>query len=116
MPRPLSLTNLLFTNSRSLPRKKTLVTPLYLTYQDFETIPKTGDYRAFFVIRDPRDLVVSQYFSKLYSHKRSGEIDQVRQELGAINQEDGLARMIDHLAENGYWDRVRTWGKQPILP
>jgi hypothetical protein len=90
--------------------EKTLATPLYLTYQQFQAIPKTGAYRAFFVIRDPRDLVVSQYFSKLYSHKRSAEIDQVRQELSQYSQKDGLARTIDLLAENGYWDRIRSWG------
>jgi hypothetical protein len=89
---------------------KTLVTPLYITYQQFQGIPKPEIYRAFFVIRDPRDLVVSQYFSKLKSHKRSNEIDQVRHELNRFSQKDGLKRMIDHLAENGYWDRIRSWG------
>lgn len=92
---------------------KTVVTPLYITYQQFLEIPKPEAYRAFFVMRDPRDLVVSQYFSKLKSHKRSSEIDQVRQELHQYSQKEGFSRMIDHLSENGYWDRIRSWGQIP---
>lgn len=89
---------------------QTLATPLYVTYDQFLSIPKPENYRAFFVIRDPRDLVVSQYFSILYSHKRSDEVDQKRQTLRQMTQKEGLQYVIEHLADNGYWDRIRSWG------
>lgn len=44
-----------------------VVSPLYVTYDDFKTIPKKR-YKAFLIVRDIRDVIVSQYFSITYSH------------------------------------------------
>src|SRR5262245_2774715 len=46
-----------------------IATPLYLDYEGFASIPKPPRYKAFFIVRDPRDIVVSWYFSTKLSHK-----------------------------------------------
>ena len=46
----------------------TIVSPLYLDYPGFRSIPKPDSYRAFFVMRDPRDILVSWYLSIKHYH------------------------------------------------
>ena len=49
------------------------------------------DYRAFHVVRDPRDILVSSYFSDKYSHYVYGQqFAQFREQLGAMEFDDGL--------------------------
>ncbi|MEL6223180.1 MAG: sulfotransferase, partial [Cyanobacteria bacterium J06627_8] len=57
--------------------KNVIVSPLYTNFENFRKIPKVDDYRAFFVMRDPRDLVVSWYFSVRYSHPLINRIDEI---------------------------------------
>ena len=45
-----------------------IVSPLYIPYESFVELPKPEPWRAFFVLRDPRDIVVSWYFSSKSSH------------------------------------------------
>ena len=45
-----------------------IVSPLYVTYDDFCNMPKPSRYRGFWVMRDIRDIMVSQFFSIAYSH------------------------------------------------
>ena len=49
-------------------------------------------YRGFHVVRDPRDVIVSAYFSHLYSHgtKNWPELEAHRRELQGLSKEDGL--------------------------
>jgi hypothetical protein len=49
------------------------------------------DYRAFHVVRDPRDILVSSYFSDKYSHYVYGQqFAQFREQLGAMEFDEGL--------------------------
>lgn len=45
-----------------------IVSPLYVRFDDFFAMPKPDDWRAVWVMRDPRDIFVSQYYSITYSH------------------------------------------------
>jgi hypothetical protein len=65
------------------------------------------DFRGFHVIRDPRDLVVSAYFSHLYSHPEQGWLTPVRNTLKALSKEDGLTFQIDHCA--GFFRCMSKW-------
>ena len=59
-----------------------------------------GPYRGFHVIRDPRDMIVSGYFSHRYSHPLNNPwgrayLQAHRQWLNAVPPATGLAREID---------------------
>jgi len=61
---------------------------------------KLEDFRAFHIIRDPRDIIVSGYFSHRYSHKIDGEINSwlvpIRKKLEELPFNEGLATEIEH--------------------
>jgi hypothetical protein len=82
---------------------------MFLSYKKFETIPKPDRWRAFFVYRDPRDMVVSSYFSTLRTHGPMGDIPQLREELAGKSEKDGLIHLIGHLNKKGTFRALRSW-------
>jgi len=69
---------------------------VYLTREQFDTVPSSGDCRTFVVVRDLRDTVVSAYFSFSISH---GMVDRtgvdLRRLLSSLTPEQGLLYLID---------------------
>lgn len=63
---------------------------------DMEHIRDLGEHRGVHIIRDPRDIAVSAYFSHLHSHstKQWSELEEYRQKLRGLSREDGLAMEI----------------------
>ncbi|NOZ07571.1 MAG: sulfotransferase domain-containing protein [FCB group bacterium] len=65
--------------------------------------------RGFHVIRDPRDILVSMYFSHKKSHivrdPKAHEILDNRKILNEISEEEGLKYLLDHSA---YFNRITT--------
>ena len=89
---------------------------MYDDYACFAALPKPESYKAFFVMRDPRDVVVSWYYSSRYSHLVMGDdIRRIRDELEALSVRDGLLYSIDHLADYGLFDSLRAWSEAPEL-
>ncbi len=71
-----------------------------------------GGYRGFHVIRDPRDIVVSGYFSHLHSHPitehNSERMGAWRRKLSqAASEEEGLLLELEYEAEN--FGHLRDW-------
>ncbi|WP_054682655.1 sulfotransferase domain-containing protein [Rhodothermus marinus] len=68
------------------------------------------DFRGFHVIRDPRDLIVSAYFSHLYSHPTDilPALESHRKRLAAVSKEEGLLLEMEFsspiLHDLGAWD------------
>jgi hypothetical protein len=67
----------------------------------------TMPFRAVHVVRDPRDVLVSAYFSHLHSHPttRWPELVEFRSRLAGLNTKDGLLAELDFISElptNGY--------------
>lgn len=87
----------------------TVVSPIYCDFQSYERSPKPGDYRGLFIVRDPRDVVVSWYFSARYSHRPMGRVLETRQVLGDLPEEDGLKYAIDWLDDFGLFAAIRSW-------
>lgn len=77
-----------------------IYTPVYATYEAFRAVvPKQAPQRTFAVIRDPRDTLVSWYFSMRYSHHVEGgqKIAELREKLNTASKQDGMELMIrDH--------------------
>lgn len=86
---------------------------LFLSYKRFQAIQKPDNYRAFFVLRDPRDIVVSSYFSLRNSHAPMGDIPTVRKILQEEPMKEGLLHVIGRLSERGLFKRLRSWAVAP---
>jgi hypothetical protein len=53
------------------------------------------DYLGLHVIRDPRDIVVSAYFSHKYSHPSARWLEEQRQRLQQVSQNEGIRLSIE---------------------
>jgi hypothetical protein len=98
--------------SRPLP-DKTVGVNLYIHYPTFLAIPKAASYKAFFVFRDPRDIVVSWYFSARYTHSPLTPIVRIRHDLAGLGPKEGLLYAIDYLDRVGLFEAQRSWALAP---
>ena len=82
----------------------------FLVYSnaDMDHVADFEFYRAFHVIRDPRDITVSAYYSHLSTHGLYPEIAEHRKKLQALSKNEGLFAEIDFSAaefrELEIWD------------
>jgi len=90
-----------------------IVTPVFVRYSKFRRTPMQGDYRAFFVFRDPRELLVSWYFSTKTGHVASPHLNPemvaAREKLHALTQEAGLSWSIDEIVRRGHFQAMSEW-------
>lgn len=88
-----------------------IVSPLYVPHEGFADITKPEPWRAFFVTRDPRDIVVSWYFSSKSSHPTNSSrgMQQAREHLAMLDEERGLSESIERLARYGLFDALGSW-------
>jgi Sulfotransferase domain len=91
----------------------TIVTPLYLFFGNFTTLPKPENYKAFFVMRDPRDILISWYFSMRYSHIILGNVPKLRATLDRMSFDDGILFAMDHLNRSGHFQLLASWIDAP---
>jgi hypothetical protein len=81
----------------SVPRRR-VVTPVYAPYPSVSQALDAHGGVTFFVKRDPRDLLVSRYFSRLSAHPLSPRIAQLRKELEGMSERDGLIHVLADFA------------------
>lgn len=70
----------------------------YLTKEEYRDYA-TSDSKYFVILRDPRDILVSGYYSLKFSHVVEPGISEQRQELESANVEDGMIRTMDTLVQ-----------------
>lgn len=87
-----------------------IYSPVYSPHSQFRSaVPAAPSHRAFVVIRDPRDTLVSWYFSLMYSHHAGHPtVLESRQELHGLSKRDGLLLMIGKQIR-GVIDIQREW-------
>jgi hypothetical protein len=86
---------------------------LFISHKRFSAIPKPENYRAFFIMRDPRDIVVSSYFSLRSSHTPMGDILRHRKILQDMPVKEGMIHVIGHLKEKWLFAQLRSWVSAP---
>lgn len=86
---------------------------LFFPRQRFDTMPKPERHRAFFVLRDPRDMLVSSYFSTRNSHAPMGDIPRLRKVLRDKPKKEGMLHLIDDFAAKNRFKAVRSWVTAP---
>jgi hypothetical protein len=88
---------------------QTIVTPLYINYANFAAIDRPDRSAGFFVMRDPRDIVISWYFSSRYSHRIMGDLAGIRSQLDSLPESEGFSYSIRHLNDFGLFSAIRSW-------
>lgn len=91
----------------------TVASPVYIDHAHYAAIPKPASARAFFVMRDPRDITVSWFYSMKLSHGRFPGLEGIRGRLKDTELADGVTIAIDDLQERGLFDALRSWGRMP---
>ncbi len=86
---------------------------LFFPRQRFDAMPKPEKYRAFFVMRDPRDMVVSSYFSTRNSHAPMGDVLEVRKVLMEKPKKEGMLWLIGDMAKKNRFNAIRSWIDAP---
>ncbi|NGP75940.1 sulfotransferase domain-containing protein [Balneolaceae bacterium YR4-1] len=87
--------------------KGTFVPGLYMSYDLYEEIQKPNNYKTICIIRDPRDIVVSWYYSALKTHALIGKVAKYREALTSMDIDTGLHYGIDELSMK--FMAMRTW-------
>ena len=90
-----------------------IVTPLYISFDNFLAIPKPEHYKAFFVMRDPRDILISWYFSMKHSHTALGNVVKLREILDGMSFHEGISYAMEHLNDRGYFQALASWIDAP---
>lgn len=90
------------------PQKK-IVSPFYVNFDNFTALPKPKEYKAFFVVRDPRDLITSYYFSIKHSHPDMANVKEMRDALHALSLSEGFLYVMDDLYDYGTFQAMRSW-------
>jgi hypothetical protein len=83
---------------------------LYVDRSTYDAIPKPGSYKTFFVMRDPRDIVVSWYFhARSPRTENKGPIPLLRRAIENRSFEDGMRSVIDEVNAWGTFDAAVSW-------
>ena len=91
----------------SFPRNA-FVSGLYIDYPLYDVfIDKSEQYRTLFIYRDPRDMVVSWYFSAKLTHSANRGVIINRKRLCALTEDEGIYYCINYLAPR--FAAIRTW-------
>lgn len=71
-----------------------ILTPVYMDAgSTLDRLPT--DSFCFFVVRDPRSVIVSMYFSRLKSHPHTEQISNSREQLQQMTKADGMRYIAD---------------------
>jgi hypothetical protein len=101
----------------------TFVPGLYVSYQAYQRLAKPYPHRLVYIFRDPRDIVVSGYFSGLESHREYGTVAEHRAALRGMSTSAGLLYALNygqqHVQNMATWVDVRdpnvaTWRLEDI--
>lgn len=92
------------------PVRGAVYTPIYSSHSQFRSaVPADPSHRTFVMIRDPRDTLVSWYFSLMYSHEAGHPtVRESRDELRRFSKAEGMALMIGKQMR-GVIDIQREW-------
>lgn len=76
---------------------------------DIEHLVGLNDFLGIHIVRDPRDIAVSAYFSHLHSHsvKQWSELEDYRNKLRGMSKEDGLKTEIRNRAKE--FHQIESW-------
>lgn len=72
-----------------------------------------SNHRTLYVHRDPRDVIISHYFSLRFSHGLRGNIDRIRDDLRGMSFSEGLRHVIGLNLKIRRYEMQRRWQNHP---
>jgi hypothetical protein len=81
----------------------------YIDFPTYRKMAKPNQYKTFYIFRDPRDIVVSWYFSARNTHKPRPSILAHREILQSVGRREGIEYSIRHLYEYGLFETMASW-------
>ncbi len=87
----------------------TIVSPLYVSYATFVRMPKPGRWRAVFVVRDPRDVVLACVQAARSGAPLAPAFAAWRQRLAEHSFDDAVRIATSALVRHGVFDAMRVW-------
>ena len=74
----------------------TFVPGIYCSYEEYLRMPRTRERRVVYMLRDPRDVIVSGYHSTVKTHRKldDRELEAYRDKLRAMPFDDALSDLI----------------------
>jgi hypothetical protein len=88
---------------------KSIAVRFYLDYSTYLRIEKPPSYKTFYITRDPRDIVVSWYYSMKFSHTPLSELAEGREKLNNMSEAEGFIYSIDAISKIGIFKALRSW-------
>ena len=87
--------------------KGVFIPGLYVSYQTYKYfIKKPQNHKTIYIYRDPRDIIVSDYYSTLKTHGLNPVVADLRTKLSSMPKTDGLLYLI---AFNDKFSVMRSW-------
>lgn len=80
---------------------------LFISYGQYEEIKKPKRHRTFYIIRDPRNIIVSWYYSTLETHRLAGKVGKYRKILQNLDLDRGIKFCIQTLQYK--FSFMRSW-------
>lgn len=87
--------------------KSSYIPGLFIPYQLFQEIKKPNKYKVIYIVRDPRAILLSWYWSAKETHSLMGRVDTDRKVLLSKNFDDGLIYSIDQLSLK--FEYMKSW-------
>lgn len=87
--------------------RRTFIPGLYMSIGLYEEIHQHPKSKTICVVRDPRNIVVSWYYSMLETHSLTGKVPKYRRILGDLSKSDGLHYCIEELGVK--FAEMRSW-------
>lgn len=83
----------------------------FLSYgnADYDYVKGLGEHRGFHIIRDPRDIVASAYYSHMHSHSTASwtDLKPHREKLQGLSKDDGISEEIKFRARS--FEHMKSW-------
>lgn len=76
----------------------TFVPGVYMSYPEYQSLNRPYPHRTIYVYRDPRDVVVSGYYSAVFTHPslHDDELEGFRQRLRDLPRDEAILELIHH--------------------